>query len=49
MSTLLDKAKYYLDKPYIKVGYDPASGILFNVWGGFASYSEVRQIGQRTL
>ncbi|GEM_PF-4591659 len=49
MRSLLTKAKYYLDKPYIKVGYDPSSGILFNVWNGFASYEEILQIGERTL
>ena len=49
MKTLFAKAKYYLDKHYIKVGYDPLSGILFNIWNGFASYEEVMQIGQRTI
>lgn len=49
MRALLHQAKYYLDKPYIKVGYDPTNGILFNIWNGFASFSEVLQIGQRTL
>ena len=49
MRALLTKAKYYLDKPYIKVGYDPSSGILFNIWNGFASYDEVLHIGERTL
>jgi hypothetical protein len=49
MRILLNQAKYYLDKPYIKVGYDPVSGVLFNIWNGFASFSEVLQIGQRTL
>ncbi len=49
MKTLLGQAKYYLDKPYIKVGFDPLSGILFNIWNGFASFEEVLQIGKRTL
>lgn len=49
MKTLLSKAKYYLDKPYITIGYDPVTGILFNIWNGFASFEEVLQIGKRTL
>ena len=49
MKTLLAQAKYYLDKPYITVGYDSVSGILFSIWNGFASFDEVLQISQRTL
>lgn len=49
MKALLSQAKYYLDKPYIKVGFDPLSGILFNIWNGFASFEEVLQVGKRTL
>jgi hypothetical protein len=49
ISKLLQQATIYMDKRYIKVGYNEESKILFNIWNGFSSYEEVLEIGNRTI
>jgi hypothetical protein len=49
ISKLLQQATIYLDKEYIKVGYNEEFKILFNIWNGFSSFEEVLEVGNRTL
>lgn len=42
-------SKVYLDKPYIKVFWNPKSEVLSSLWTGFSSYEEVAAIGGRIL
>ncbi len=49
LATLISAANIYMDKPYIKVGFNRKDRILFNIWNGFASHEEVLEIGQRTI
>lgn len=42
-------AKIYLDKPYVKVFWDPSTKVLSSVWKGFATFVEISSIGFRIL
>lgn len=42
-------AKVYLDKPYVKIFWDPAGQILASLWNGFSTFDEISVIGQRIL
>ena len=42
-------AKVYLDKPYVKVFWDPATKVLSSVWKGFSTFDEISAIGHRIL
>lgn len=44
-----DNMIVYLDKPYVKVFWDPNNGILTSRWSGFCTYDEVRAVGDRII
>lgn len=47
--TIPRNAKIYLDKPYVKVFWDPTRKILMSVWKGFSTFDEISAIGHRIL
>lgn len=49
ISQILKNSKIYMNKPYIKVGYNISNQFVFNLWSGFATYEEVLEIGNRTI
>lgn len=49
LSQFLSDSKLYLDKPYIKVGFNTCECVLFNVWSGFSTYEEILEVGRRTI
>ncbi len=42
-------AKVYLDKPYVKVFWDPNKRVLNSIWKGFSTFDEISAIGHRIL
>ena len=42
-------ATVYLNKPYVKVFWDPAKKVLASMWNGFSTFDEISAIGQRIL
>jgi len=42
-------ANTYLDKPYVKVFWDPMTNILTSSWIGFCDFDEVSAVGHRIL
>lgn len=42
-------AKVYLDKPYVKVFWDPMNKILSSQWTGFCDFDEISAVGKRIL
>ena len=42
-------ANVYLDKPYVKVFWDPMTKILTSSWVGFCDFDEVSAVGRRIL
>ena len=42
-------AKVYLDKPYVKVFWNPDDQVLTSTWSGFFDYSEISAVGRRIL
>ncbi len=47
--TIPEGAKVYLDKPYVKVFWNPNDKILSSFWNGFSTYDEIIAIGKRIL
>lgn len=48
-STLPRNAKVYLDKPYVKIFWNPTNKVLSTIWKGFSTYDEISAIGHRIL
>ena len=42
-------AKVYLDKPYVKVFWNPTTKVLSSIWKGFSTYDEISAIARRIL
>lgn len=41
--------RVYLDKPYVKVFWNPEDKILMSKWMGFCTYEEIKAVGTRIL
>ncbi len=41
--------KTYLDKPYVKVFYNPATCTLTSLWKGFSTFDEIKAVSTRIL
>ncbi|PIB34832.1 hypothetical protein BFP72_05145 [Reichenbachiella sp. 5M10] len=46
---LSEKSKLYLDKPYVKVFWNPEDRVLTSQWSGFCSFAEIKAVGERIL
>ncbi len=46
---LTNKARVYLDKPYVKVFWSPEDHILMSKWTGFCTFEEIKAVGTRIL
>lgn len=49
LAAIIKDSKLYLDKPYIKVAWNPKEGIVINHFKGFATYEEIVEIGKRII